>query len=112
VSLTVEDRVQIHDLHARYAYAFDGADADAWAAVFTDDGRFAPPGLDAVVGTEALHGFISARSRDAPGMRHLVVNILVEPDGDAARGRAYFLASPLGGAGKFGLRNSGRSADV
>ena len=110
--LTLEDRAQLHDLHARYAYAFDGADADAWAAVFTDEGRFGPPGVAPVVGTAALHDFISQRSRATPGMRHLVLNILVEPDGDGARGRAYFLAFRLGGDGQFRLRNFGRYEDV
>jgi len=111
MSLNVEDRAQIHDLHARYAHAFDAGDGDALAALFTADGQFVPPGADPLVGTEALRGFVSARTSDAPGMRHLVVNIVVDAEGDGARGSAYFLAFRLGGDGQLRLRNLGRYDD-
>jgi 3-phenylpropionate/cinnamic acid dioxygenase small subunit len=111
MALSTEDRATLHDVYARYAYAFDGADADAWAALFTADGRFAPPGLPAVVGAEALHEFVAARAADAPGMRHVMSNILVEATEGGARGRAYFLCFRLGPDGKFRLRNFGRYDD-
>jgi len=112
MSLTVEDRLAIQELHARYAYAFDGADAEAWVAVFAADGRFAPPGLEPVIGHAALREFVTARSQEAPGMRHLIVNITVEAEGDHARGKAYFLALRIGGDGQFRMRNFGRYDDV
>jgi uncharacterized protein (TIGR02246 family) len=111
VPLTVADHVEIQGLHARYAHSFDGADAEAWAALFTPDGRFVPPGLEPVVGTEELRAFIAARSQDAPGMRHVIANVVAEPDGDQARGSAYFLVFRLGGDGQFRLRNFGRYED-
>jgi ketosteroid isomerase-like protein len=109
---TLDDRAAIHDLYARYAYAFDSADADAWAALFTPDGRFAPPGIDPVVGTDALHGFVAGRSGEMPGMRHMMANVLVGPDGDGATGRAYFVCYRMGGDGRFRMRNFGRYEDT
>jgi 3-phenylpropionate/cinnamic acid dioxygenase small subunit len=111
MALSTEDRATLHDVYARYAYAFDGADADAWAALFAADGRFAPPNVAEVVGTEALRDFVASRAADAPGMRHLMSNVLVEATDQGARGSAYFLCFRLGPDGQFRLRNFGRYDD-
>lgn len=110
--LSLEDRAAVHDLYARYAYAFDSADAAAWAGLFTPDGRFEPPGIDAVVGRDALHDFVASRSGEMPGMRHMMSNVLVAAEEDGTvRGRAYFLCFRLGGDGHFRVRNFGRYED-
>jgi 3-phenylpropionate/cinnamic acid dioxygenase small subunit len=110
-TLTAEDRFEIQDLYARYAYTFDDADADAWSALFTPDGRFAPPGVEPVIGTTALRAFVASRSSDMPGMRHVIANVLIEADGADVRGRAYFVCYRLDGDGSFRLRNFGRYFD-
>ncbi len=110
-TLSTDDRATLHDVYARYAHAFDGADAEAWAALFAAGGRFAPPGVDEVVGTEALRHFVAARAADAPGMRHVMSNVLVEATDSGARGRAYFFCLRLGGDRQFRLRNFGRYED-
>jgi 3-phenylpropionate/cinnamic acid dioxygenase small subunit len=109
-SLSTEDRAALHDLYARYAHAFDGADAETWAGLFSAEGRFLPPGVPDVVGTEALHAFVTARAADAPGMRHLMSNVVVEPTADGAKGSAYFFCLRLAN-GEFRLRNFGRYDD-
>jgi 3-phenylpropionate/cinnamic acid dioxygenase small subunit len=111
MALSPEDRATLHDVYARYAYAFDGADADAWADLFAADGRFAPPNIPEVVGTDALRDFVASRSADTPGMRHLMSNVLVEGTDGGAKGRAYFLCFRLGPDGLFRLRNFGRYDD-
>jgi 3-phenylpropionate/cinnamic acid dioxygenase small subunit len=111
MTLSTQDRAILHDIYSRYAYAFDGADADAWTALFTENGRFAPPGVDDVVGAEALRAFVAARSDDAPGMRHVISNVLVQGTDAGARGSAYFLCFRLGPDGRFRLRNFGRYDD-
>jgi 3-phenylpropionate/cinnamic acid dioxygenase small subunit len=111
VQLTADDRAQINDLYVRYAHHFDAADAARWAALYTADGRFSPPGGVDVVGTEALREFVEARASDAPGMRHLIANVLIEPDGDGVRGCAYFFCIRLSDDGRFRLRNVGRYED-
>lgn len=111
LELTAQDRAEIHDLYVRYAYTFDDAEADAWAALFMPDGRFAPPGAEPVIGTAALRSFVASRSSDVPGMRHLIANVLIETEGDEVRGRAYFVCYRLDGDGGFRLRNFGRYID-
>jgi hypothetical protein len=111
MALSADDRLALHELYARYAYAFDGADGDVWSALFTPDGVFVLPDGTAVSGTDELRKFVVARSDDAPGMRHLMTNILLDESGDGALGRAYFLAFRLGGDGQFRLRNFGRYED-
>jgi 3-phenylpropionate/cinnamic acid dioxygenase small subunit len=109
---TLDDRAALHDLYARYAYTFDGADADGWSALFAPDGSFTPPGSEPVVGTAALRAFVAGRSGEMPGMRHMMANVLVEADGDdRATGRAYFVCYRLGGDRQFRLRNFGRYND-
>ncbi len=111
MSLTPDDRAALHDLYARYAFTFDSGDADAWAQLFTDDGRFAPPVVDEVVGTEALREFVATRSSTTPGMRHLISNVLVEETDEGARGSAYFVCLRLSEDGRVRLRNTGRYDD-
>jgi ketosteroid isomerase-like protein len=111
VALSIENRLVLHELYSRYAYAFDGADGEAWSALFAPDATFVLPDGTPVTGTAALRDFVIARADEAPGMRHLMANILLEEDGDDARGRAYFLAFRLGGDGRFRLRNFGRYED-
>jgi uncharacterized protein (TIGR02246 family) len=84
----LEDRDAIRDLMARYNHYFDGGEADAWAALFTADGV-----LDSgtpLEGTDALADF--AKSFAAGGMkaRHIVLNEVIEVDGDKATCKAYF----------------------
>ena len=110
LSLSTEDRAEINDLYVRYAYAFDGADADGYAALYMPDGRFSPPGIDPAVGTEALRDFVASRSSEMPGMRHVIANILIEPDGDNAKGRAYFICYRIDD--HFRLQNFGRYEDT
>jgi SnoaL-like domain len=83
-----DDRDAIRSLMARYNHYFDGGKADEWAALFTADGV-----LDSgtpLEGTDALAGF--ARSFSEAGMRarHVVVNEMIEVEGDKATCKAYF----------------------
>ena len=36
--MSIEDRLAIHEMIARYSYAYDGQDADGFAQVFAEDG--------------------------------------------------------------------------
>jgi ketosteroid isomerase-like protein len=110
--LSPQDRAEIHDLYARYAYAFDRADAHAWAELFVPDGRFAPPGVDPVVGTDSLRAFVAERSSLTPGLRHTLSNVLVDGDGDEAAGSAYFVCYRIGDDGLLRMQNMGRYDDT
>jgi ketosteroid isomerase-like protein len=84
MALTVEDRLEIMDLVARYNYAADLKDIEATVADYTDDGT--------------IEGFYStgrgkdAMRRDLVGIfagegtlkRHLAPNLRIAGDGDTA----------------------------
>jgi uncharacterized protein (TIGR02246 family) len=85
-----EDLEEIRTLLARYCFAIDSLDADAWADLFTEDGVFHYALGEPLVGREALRQFVSM----VPGDRHhLTMNELIEVDGDNATVRAYALVT-------------------
>lgn len=100
--LTAEDRIDIQELLARRAHAADYADADAWAATFTDDGVLQQPDVvldlpggasemqTKVEGTEQLREFIAASFPNIIGLRHWLGNVVTEAAGDGAVAYSYF----------------------
>jgi ketosteroid isomerase-like protein len=92
--LSAEDRLAIGDVISRYCWAIDTGDVDAFVACFCEDGLLVWDAFDVPLhwrGAEALRHFASFL-RDQPstaGRQHHVTNLLVEPDGDGARGKAF-----------------------
>ena len=88
--LSVEDKSEILELCARYNYAADGNDPDAWVDTFTEDGVFVTH-----KGTEELSAFllglIEGKKRRGRVGRHWNTNHVIEGDGDTARHRCYLL---------------------
>ncbi|MBN1240794.1 MAG: nuclear transport factor 2 family protein [Gammaproteobacteria bacterium] len=95
------DRAEIEALMWRYVRALDSFDEDAYAAVFTEDGRFGA-GENATQGRDALRqmvaGLEQARAeREAEGqapapMYHVITNSHVEFLGeDRARYHSYWM---------------------
>jgi hypothetical protein len=97
-----EDRAMIEDLQARYLFALDFRDPEAYAATFTEDGVL-DYGAGKIQGREAIAAIVAgmrdnaARQRDADtsGLRpaagrHNISNIVVTIDGDRATGTAYW----------------------
>ncbi|MBN2371530.1 MAG: nuclear transport factor 2 family protein [Vicinamibacteria bacterium] len=111
-----EDRALIEDLQARYMFALDHDDADAYAATFSADGVL-DFGAGEVRGRKAIRDLIARMAREAeekaakdaselrPAVgRHNITNIAVKVDGDRAVGRAYWF--------HVGNDNPQRSADL
>ena len=73
--MSVDDRLAILDQIGRYSYAWDGKDADAYAALFTEDAVFEvfTSGGEPVIhndGREAIHAWARAtHSGEEPGLR-------------------------------------------
>lgn len=97
-----DDRARIEDLQARYLFAFDWGDAEGYANTFTEDGVLNYGG-GVLTGRAAIADFIAsgqqrrdeARANPPPGERppvgrHIISNIVVDIDGDKARGVAYW----------------------
>jgi ketosteroid isomerase-like protein len=98
-----EDRALIEDLQARYLFALDFGDADAYAATFTEDGElfYGPP--ETIRGRDALRDLVgrmpdrqqAGESEDEQKLhpatgRHNISNIVIKINGDKAEGRAYW----------------------
>jgi len=106
--LTTEDRLDILDLLARYNYAIDDGDGDAWAASFTQDGVFtSPSGIFA--GREALRKFANEYQR---GGLHVTSNHIITGDGNDAKMRCYLQLVTAPRGEKPEIRFCGRYADV
>jgi ketosteroid isomerase-like protein len=96
------DRALVEDLQARYLFALDFRDAEAYARTFTEDGVL-DYGAGEIKGRQAIRELIQgmrqreaqARSEDTSGLRpsagrHNITNIVLEVNGNRARARAYW----------------------
>jgi ketosteroid isomerase-like protein len=111
-----EDRAKIEDLQARYLFALDFRDADAYAATFAEDGVL-DYGAGKIQGRQAIREMVAGMranterqgAQDTSGLRpaagrHNISNIVVDIDGDRATGTAYWF--------HMGNANAERSAQL
>jgi hypothetical protein len=93
-TLSTEDTLAIQQLYARYNHAIDSGDAAGWAACFTGDGTFASA-TGNFAGTEQLTTFAQGFASRLKA-RHWTNNLVVESDGDGAKGTCYLMLLRLG----------------
>ena len=104
--LSIEDKLEINELIARYNVAIDSGDAVGWARTFTPDGVF-----DGIVGRFEGRDEIADFARrywtdpqyeDFRSCQHWVNNVLIEGDGDAATPRAdHQMVQPTKSGGRI-----------
>lgn len=94
--LSVEDRLEIRELYARYNLLSDAADAEGYADCFAEGGEMLSPEVGIEVrGRAALvaHKERDRANRGGLYRRHWNANLVLEPlPGGRARGRCYLLA--------------------
>jgi hypothetical protein len=99
VALTLEDRVEIQELIARYCWATDTGDAEARAATFTPNAVF-DGWIGILEGRAAIADQIASGWRKAivsgqvgsrGRLQHWVTNLFIEGDGQRATARCYFV---------------------
>lgn len=96
--------------NAEYCQHFDDGAAELWAALFTEDGSFAPAGRPPVVGRPALIDFV--RQSGAPGtMKHITANAIVDLEGAHARTRIDYMVVRIGRDGLPFVGAAGRYHD-
>lgn len=95
------DRAGIENLQARYLFALDWQDSEAYASTFTEDGVLDWAG-GVVEGRAAIaqevrgmrEQFARREAADAPKrparLRHFITNVVLDIEGDRATGRAYW----------------------
>lgn len=106
------DRAEIEDLQARYMFALDWQDADAYAATFTEDGVL-DWAYGVVRGREAIRtevrgmreGFAKKEAADPlhrpARLRHFVTNVVIKIDGDSATEVSYWFEANNEVSGRF-----------
>ncbi|HXR50800.1 MAG TPA: nuclear transport factor 2 family protein [Steroidobacteraceae bacterium] len=88
------DRLEIHELTARYAWSLDTGDEDAFVACFCNQGELVWDVFETEGrwrGPQALRRFIAYfRQRpESAGRQHHVSNLVVTPSDRGARARSY-----------------------
>ena len=89
---TLEDKLAIEELIARYNHSIDSGDMVTWLDCWTEDAVMDGIGKY-LVGKAAIREFANNYQRDygsrMPGGRHFTVNIASQIDGDQASSHAY-----------------------
>ena len=98
----LEDIEAIKQLKARYcSLCDDGYDADGLADLFTEDAIWDGGSLGVAEGREKIRRFFQNTPRVMPFAVHMVMNPIIEIDGDSATGRWYLFQAatydPAGG---------------
>jgi hypothetical protein len=88
------DRIEIHELTARYAWSLDTGDEDAFVDCFCRDGELVWDAFETIGrwrGAVALRGFIGYfRQRpESAGRQHHVSNLIVTPTASGATAKCY-----------------------
>ncbi len=98
-ALTAADRIELHELAARYGNAIDERDWVCFASVFTEDCRYELAGfgrLDTVLrGRDTLRDFMAASTTHP--VAHHVTNVEVIAIGDVVTMRSKIIGTLSGG---------------
>lgn len=101
--LNAQDRIELHELMARYAHAVDAVGAESGVFdIFTDDAELDSPASGRFAGIDGLRRFaqVVAGLREGCIGRHLITNVRVAEEGDGARVSACYIhtSTPTRGA--------------
>lgn len=87
----VHDKLEIHELLARYARGVDDHDWDLYRSVFTDDAHIDYSSAGAIAGTrDEVVAFLDQAFATIPWSQHYITNVEIDLDGDTAHARAMF----------------------
>ena len=87
----VHDRLELHELLARYARAVDDRDWELYRSVFTEDAHIDYTSAGGIAGSrDEVADFLAEAFAAVPWAQHYVTNIEVDLDGDSAEVRAMF----------------------
>ena len=109
----LEDREEIRELLMEYGRTLDNADADGYSRLFASDGEWAGGGFASKTPAkikEMIERLVANRPA-AAGSSHILTNVIMEIDGDAANAWSrWFLFIP-GETGKPTVRVAGQYKD-
>jgi uncharacterized protein (TIGR02246 family) len=85
---SIEDRLAIQDLYARYCWALDTGDTDGYAAMFTEDAEIVEETHEGALDVRRGRAEVRALVRkfherpDFPGHQHLMAQFVFEEDAE------------------------------
>jgi uncharacterized protein (TIGR02246 family) len=88
--VSLEDRLALQDLSARYAHAVDRRDYEAFVALFADGGVLCGPGYEMKSRAEIERGIRLIEQYEST--QHCVHQQLLEVQGNTASGETYCVA--------------------
>lgn len=114
MTVSIEDRLAIGDLFARYMWALDTGDVEGLVTCFTKDGALESPVVGRYAGREGIRSF-AERFAQLPAsgtqLRHVISNLQIEAEGERGFARCYLLVyvtrngqSRLLGPGRYECR--------
>src|SRR5580658_11334472 len=118
---SVEDTLLIHDLYARYSWALDTGDTEAYVELYAPDAvvyETRPEGLRRAEGHAAIREFVMRfhGNPDFPGRQHRNSQLVILPDPDGREGhwrvRSYVLTTDVKDDGPPALFWCGRADDI
>jgi len=77
-TITIEDKINIQELIAKYNVALDNKNIDEWTNTWTDDGVWSTPFGEAKGKTELKNMINQVTNEFASGKRHLSTNVIIE----------------------------------
>jgi len=87
----LHDKMEIHELLARYARGVDSKDWELWKSVFTPNAFIDYSSADAVAGSrDEVAAWLEQGFKTIPMAQHFITNVEVNLDGDRAKVRAMF----------------------
>lgn len=89
MAISLEDRLNIHELLARLDHAVDAQDWPAYLAQFEPDARMDPGFAPAVQGLDAIRAFLIASEGGTRGKRHIASNIIIDSQGEEVVATSY-----------------------
>lgn len=110
--LTIEDRIAINDLLARYAWALDTGDVDAFVACFTptavviEEVFEEPDRWESAAGIRALAEHFRTVP-NFPGRQHHISQTLVEGDSSRCSSRSFVFVTECRGEPPYIIRFAG-----
>ncbi len=114
MTVSVEDRLAIGDLFARYMWAIDTGDVEGLVACFTEDGALESPAVGRYAGRDEVRAFAARFARfHATGtqLRHVISNLIIEAEGNRGFAKCYLVTfltkdgqSRLLGPGRYECR--------
>jgi ketosteroid isomerase-like protein len=118
---SVEDTLLIHDLYARYSWALDTGDTDAYVQLYTPDAvvhETRPEGVRQAVGHDGIRELVMRFHGDPnfPGRQHRTSQIVIAPDPQGRAGhwlvRGYVLTTDNKDGGPPTLYWCGHTTDT